>query len=58
MSNASFLHSECIANGEMAQSGQQVILLEGMEVMPPVPQELKDMPHVEFDMPAHYGPMD
>ncbi|KAK7927486.1 laccase TilA [Apiospora marii] len=39
-------------------SGQQVILLEGMEVMPPVPQELKDMPHVEFDMPARYGPLD
>ncbi|KAK6852924.1 hypothetical protein PG995_011475 [Apiospora arundinis] len=39
-------------------SGQQVILLEGMEVMPPVPQELKDKPHVEFDMPARYGPLD
>ncbi|KAK8059988.1 multicopper oxidase-domain-containing protein [Apiospora saccharicola] len=39
-------------------SGQQVILLEGMEVMPPVPQEMKDMPHVEFDMPARYGPLD
>lgn len=40
------------------QSGQQVILLEGMEVMPPVPQELKDKPHVEFELPPRYGPLD
>ncbi|TQN64930.1 Multicopper oxidase GIP1 [Colletotrichum shisoi] len=39
-------------------SGQQVILLEGMEVMPPVPRELKDKPHVEFDFPPRYGPLD
>ncbi|TEA12447.1 Multicopper oxidase GIP1 [Colletotrichum sidae] len=39
-------------------SGQQVILLEGMEVMPPVPQELKDKPHVEFQFPLRYGPLD
>ncbi|KAK2030391.1 multicopper oxidase [Colletotrichum zoysiae] len=39
-------------------SGQQVILVEGMEVMPPVPQELKDKPHVEFQFPPRYGPLD
>ncbi|KAL0938147.1 multicopper oxidase [Colletotrichum truncatum] len=39
-------------------SGQQVILLEGMEVMPPVPEELKRKPHVEFQMPLRYGPLD
>uniref|UniRef100_L2FKW4 Conidial pigment biosynthesis oxidase arb2 brown2 n=1 Tax=Colletotrichum fructicola (strain Nara gc5) TaxID=1213859 RepID=L2FKW4_COLFN len=39
-------------------SGQQVILLEGMEVMPPVPEELKNKPHVEFQMPPRYGPLD
>lgn len=42
----------------LTQSGQQVIMLEGLEVMPPVPQELKDKAHVEFDMPTRYGPMD
>lgn len=41
--------SSCFTNAlSMMQSGQQVILLEGMEVMPPVPQELKDKPHVEL----------
>ncbi|KAI8315236.1 Laccase abr2 [Colletotrichum sp. SAR11_240] len=35
-------------------SGQQVILLEGMEVMPPVPEELKNKPHVEFQMPPRH----
>ncbi|KXH59620.1 multicopper oxidase [Colletotrichum salicis] len=40
------------------KSGQQVILLEGMEVMPPVPEGLKKKPHVEFQMPPHYGPLD
>ncbi|KAK1579381.1 multicopper oxidase [Colletotrichum navitas] len=39
-------------------SGQQVILVEGMEVMPPVPQALKDKPHVEFEFPLRYGPLD
>lgn len=33
-------------------------MLEGMEAMPPVPQELKDKPHVDFDFPRRYGPLD
>ncbi|CZT17606.1 related to laccase precursor [Ramularia collo-cygni] len=39
-------------------SGQQVILLEGVESMAPVPEEVKNMVHADFIPPVRYGPLD
>ncbi|KAF9634919.1 putative multicopper oxidase protein [Lasiodiplodia theobromae] len=38
--------------------GQQIVLLEGADAMPPLPDYIKNMTHAEFVPPLRYGPLD
>ncbi|GME45389.1 putative multicopper oxidase [Neofusicoccum parvum] len=38
--------------------GQQIVLLEGAEAMPPLPEYIKNMTHADFVPPLRYGPLD
>ncbi|GME63989.1 Multicopper oxidase type 1 [Neofusicoccum parvum] len=39
-------------------AGQQIVLLEGQDVMEPPPEYIKKMTHADFVPPLRYGPLD
>ncbi|ORY67547.1 laccase TilA [Pseudomassariella vexata] len=52
---ASMLHCHMIHH---FGAGQQVVILEGVESMAPIPEELKDKVHADFEPLLRYGPLD
>lgn len=40
------------------QAGQQIVLLEGQDVMQSPPEYIKKMVHADFVPPLRYGPLD
>ncbi|KXJ97247.1 laccase-1 [Microdochium bolleyi] len=52
---ASMLHCHMIHH---FAAGQQVVLLEGVEAMGPIPAGMKDRVHSDFRPPLRYGPLD
>ncbi|KAI0859390.1 laccase TilA [Xylaria cubensis] len=51
----SMLHCHRIAH---FAGGQQIVLVEGQEAFPEVPEYIKNMTHSEFVPPVRYGPLD
>ena len=51
----SMLHCHKIAH---FAGGQQIVLMEGGEAMPPLPEEVKSLTHADFVPPLRYGPLD
>ncbi|KAI1871213.1 uncharacterized protein JN550_004658 [Neoarthrinium moseri] len=52
---ASMLHCHMIHH---FAAGQQVVILEGVESMAPIPTDVKDRIHSNFQPPLRYGPLD
>lgn len=51
----SMLHCHKIAH---FAGGQQIVLMEGAEAMPPLPEDIKSLTHADFVPPLRYGPLD
>lgn len=42
----------------LTQAGQQIVLIEGENALPPVPDFVKNLTHADFIPPVRYGPLD
>lgn len=52
------LYKETLTNIILSKAGQQIILIEGADALPPAPEYIKHLTHSEFVPPLRYGPLD